>query len=398
MYVDKCLIRETSIGIILNKGDIMSITRKFIADVIPAQQQITENVLDNYTLIETGTPGVYVIPKFLTLDLLDPDVVRTHQLQRDHRKRLKKMQKHFQKKLPSLYNLSLIRIEKEFSGTVNGETITVTPGVDMVDGHTRREDWIQSYGRGDEDTCVPSHVNVIIYDVDNFKQYKDIYYSFDSTDASEKTNEKIVGACRALNLVLNSTTAKSGSFGSALDIAYPGDRKDDILTKVSYFHKEIVELDKLGLFNPADPELKFQCLMAAALQALKIYSEPDETRLRLEGGLLQLAQARKDTLSLDPTHWYGMDLIQYEYFMTPDKEWSIPKGMHRKTSFSSINPQMDFIWYCFEMYMTKSPVKKNRGMKSSSYKGYYEKATASVAFRQPLVGYEGLFEDLEETV
>jgi hypothetical protein len=37
-------------------------------------------------------------------------------------------------------------------------------------------------------------------------------------------------------------------------------------------------------------------------------------------------------------------------------------------------------------------------MKSSSYKGYYEKATASVAFRQPLVGYEGLFEDLEETV
>lgn len=391
MYVDKCLIRETSIGIILNKGDIMSIN-------LIAELEAAENVLNNYTLLETGNPGVHVIPQFLTSDLLDPDVVRTHQLQRDHKKRLKKMQKHFQKKLPSLYNLSLMRIKKEFSGTVNGETITVTPGVDMVDGHTRREDWIKSSERGDDDTYVPNYVNVIVYDVDNFKQYKDIYYSFDSTDASEKTNEKIVGACRALNLVLNSTTAKSGSFGSALDIAYPGDRKDDILTKVSYFHKEIVELDKLGLFNPADPELKFQCLMAAALQALKIYSEPDETRLRLEGGLLQLAQARKDTLSLDPTHWYGMDLIQYEYFMTPDKEWSIPKGMHRKTSFSSINPQMDFIWYCFEMYMTKSPVKKNRGMKSSSYKGYYEKATASVAFRQPLVGYEGLFEDLEETL
>jgi hypothetical protein len=302
------------------------------------------------------------------------------------------MQRHFRKQLPTLYNFSILHITKTITGTVNGEDLTIEPGFDMVDGHTRREDIIHSLKKGENN--YPDFVPVTVYEIDNFKEYKDIYYSFDSVDASERTNEKIAGACRALDLTLMSTTGRSGGFGTALDIAYPGDRKDDILVKVAYFKDEIVDLDAIGLFNPKENAFKSQCLMAAGLMALKYYSKPDSSKARIVGGLSRLANAKKTTLDHGGKDWYGLDLIEYEFLSEPGK-W-IPKELHRKTNYSAVEPQMNFFWYCLENYMIKNAISKDGGVKRPSFKGKYEKYRNALLATQPIEGYDFSIDDEED--
>ena len=349
------------------------------------------NQILGYTPIKV-TSNVSFIPNFKTADLLKEEL-RTHRLQRDHKRRLKTMQKHFRKQLPTLHNFDFIRVTKTISGTVNGEMVIVDAGIDLANGNTRREDISQGIKKNENDW--PETVAVIVYDVDNFKDYKNIYYSFDSQDAVEATSHKIFGACYALGLVLNSTTGRSGAFGSALSIAYPGDRKDDILVKVAYFKDEIIELDSIGLFNPKEPSLKSQCLIAAGLMALKYYRVPVDKKTRIIGGLARLANAKQNALDhSDPKYWYGLDCIEHEFLTNPGK-W-ISKELHRKTSYSALEPQMNFFWYCIENYMNGTRIGKLNGVKTKMFKGKYEKYRNALLATQPIIGYEFSEEEDED--
>lgn len=350
------------------------------------------NTILGYQPIQIATNGVSLIPNFKTSDLINEGIIRTHQLQRDHMARLRKMQKHFRKQLPTLYNFHVAHITKPILGTVNGEEVRVEPGFDMLDGHTRRADIIFSLKKGENN--YPAEVPVMIYEIDNFKDYKELYYSFDSSDSVETTNQKIVGACRAIGIVLDSTTGRSGGFGTALNIAYPGDPKDDVLVKVAYFKDEIADLDAIGLFKPESKEFKSQCLFAVGLMALKYYHTPDSSRTRIIAGLTRLAKAKKITLDLSADKWYGLDCIEYEFLSEPGK-W-IPKEYHRKTSFTAVEPQMNFFWYCIENYMTKNAVSKDGGVKSNMFKGKYKKYKDALLATQPIDGYDFLEDEDEE--
>lgn len=348
---------------------------------------LNNTILSDYhdQLIETAVPGEYFLPKFATKDLFK---LKTNAIQREHEKRVKKMKKHFDKRLPTQFNFSAVVCTTSFTGKYQGEIVEVLPGIDMVDGHTRRH-----YSKDAED--YPEYVTLTLYLVDNWEDYKNIYYSFDASEAAEKTNEKIVGACRALNIKLTSSTALGGGFGSALDIAYPGDRKDDILTKVAYFKTELEELDAIGLMKPTEGKMKAQTLMAAGLMALKIYGEPPETHARMVGGLHQLAKARTDApFWVDPDNWFGMDAIAYQYLEQgdPDKWW-VEKGYLRSTKFMSIAPQMDFIWYFFEKYMSKSRVAKGKGVKPSNFEGKFEEYQEALININPPQGYSSNEDD-----
>lgn len=346
-----------------------------------------------YSAIPTATTGVNFIPKFKTTDLINEDVIKTHRLQRDHKKRLKKMQVHFRKKLPTLYNFSIMNVTNHIFGNYEGETINVEPGIYMVDGHTRREDIIQSLKKGEDN--YPPEVSVTMYDVHDFSSYKDIYYSFDSDDAVEKSNEKIVAACQAMGIFLNAPTGKSGGFGTALNIAYPGSSSDSILSKIAYFKDEIIALDEIGLFKPSAKEFKSQCLMAAGLMALKYYNQPDASRARIIGGLSQLALAKKTIADLgDKTHWYGLDMIQYEFLVAPGT-W-IPAEYHRKTSYTALLPQMNFFWYCIENYMNKKKKSKDGGVKSNMFIGKYDKYSDALLAANPIIGYTSTVDEFEE--
>jgi hypothetical protein len=345
-----------------------------------------------YTPIKIPTlPGVYFIPNFKTDDLINEDLVRTHKLQRDHARRWKKMVKHFRKQLPTLYNFSILKITKSITGTVNGEEITVDQGFDMVDGHTRRHDIQVSLRTGEN--SYPSEVPVMVYEINSFKEYKDLYDSFDSIDATDKSSDKIIGALRLLDIILDSNTGRSGGFGTALSIAYPGDSKDDVLKKVAYFKDEIQCMDSIGLFNPESKEFKSQCLIAAGLMALKYYNKPDTSRARIIGGLTRIAKAKKNMLDhSDPKSWYGLDCIEYEFLTEPGK-W-ISKDLHRKTSYTAVDDQMNFFWYCLENYMSKTTISKHNGVKKSSFKGKYTKYRDGLLATQPIDGYE--FIDIED--
>jgi LysM repeat protein len=70
------------------------------------------------------------------------------------------MQKHFRKQLPTLYNFHIAYITKPISGTVNGEVLTVQPGFDMLDGHTRRADIVYSLKKGETLSKIAAMYNV----------------------------------------------------------------------------------------------------------------------------------------------------------------------------------------------------------------------------------------------
>ena len=60
---------------------------------------------------------------------------------------------------------------------------------------------------------------VIIFDIDNLEDLKDIYYSIDSVDAVEKSSDKMTGLLRDKNYSPKSQLFKKGQFKRALDLA-----------------------------------------------------------------------------------------------------------------------------------------------------------------------------------
>jgi len=345
-----------------------------------------------YSTIPTAIEGVSFIPKIKVNDLIDGTLVHRHTLQRDEKKRLHKRLKDFRKKLPSLYHFSIANVKKHISGTYEGELIDVQPGVYMVDGHTRVLDMKQSLKKGEKN--YPDEVMASVYDITDWETFKELYYSFDNPNATEKNNEKIVAACDALGIFLTSTTGRSGGFGTALNIAYPGNPTDEVLSKVAYFKDEIITLDEIGLFNPKSGLLKSQCLMAAALEALKYYNQPDTTRARIIGGLTEIAKATNKTLDFGDDYWYGIDMIKYEFLVAPGT-W-IGAELHRKTSYAALDKQMDFFWYCIERYMNKKKVSKDGGVKTPSFKDKHIKYQDLILAANPIVGYDFSFNDIED--
>ena len=301
--------------------------------------------------------------------------IPTIEINRDFERRVKKMQPHFVKGLPSLEIFVIINVLSGFNITLNGETIFVSKGKKLADGNTRRESMEQHPEQ------IPGHNVIFIqFDVDNEEDFKNLYYSYDSSASVENSADKITGAFNLLGMDLVSKTAKSGTLGEAIKAAYPGDRKDSILDKVAYFKNEIQILDKTGLLNPADKELKFQMLFAMALIALKLYDHPETQALRCITGLEVLAREASDNLDVTGDRWDGLTAICYEYFYPGQKGW-IPKGAHRQTGSKTLEPQLDFLLYCFSKYMAKQKIDKKQGFQPTNWKGEYQSTIEIIADR-----------------
>jgi hypothetical protein len=292
--------------------------------------------------------------------------IPTIEINRDFERRVKKMQQYFVKGLPSLEIFVIINVLAGFNITLNNESIFVSKGKKLADGNTRRESMEQHPEQ------IPEHdVIYIQFDVDNEEDFKNIYYSYDSSASVENSADKITGAFNLLGMDLVSKTAKSGTLGEAIKAAYPGDRKDSILDKVAYFKNELQILDKTGLLNPVDKELKFQMLFAMALIVLKLYDHPETQLLRCITGLEILGREASDNLDITGDRWDGLTAICYEYFNPGKKGW-IPAGMHRQTGVKTLEPQLNFLLYCFAKYMAKQKVDKTQGFQHSNWKGEYE--------------------------
>jgi hypothetical protein len=113
-------------------------------------------------------------------------------------------------------------------------------------------------------------------------------------------------------------------------------------------------------------------MYAAALIAAKYWNTPSDQHDRMVAGLLSLVNAKYDDMNLNGDRWDGLTCIQVLYFTNGQmKQWVEP-GYLRKTSFSTVKPQMDFLLYCFELYMTKNKINKSKGFNSRPQDGIYD--------------------------
>ena len=315
--------------------------------------------------VPTGHKTRSVIPAFPRTLYMDKDLLPTIPINRNEERRIPKMRKILQNWMPTHDEIAIFRVIKDIEVTVDeGETIPVTAGLYLGNGNTRR-----AYYSKYPDEAPTTDLVATIYDVNSESEFTKFYYSYDSTDSAESGAQKIQGAIRLLGMNVSSTVAKNGSFRSALDIAHPNP-KASVIEKVSYFKEEIQLLDRVGIFSTMDGGLKFQAMYAMCLIASKYWSSPSDQHDRMVAGLQTLTASKPDEMNNSGDRWDGIHCIQVQYF-TEMRNW-VEKGFLRKTSFATVKPQMDFLLYCFELYMTKTKIHKGKGFNSRPQDGLYD--------------------------
>jgi len=221
--------------------------------------------------VSTGIPNKTMVLNANLEDLFD---IPHHPLQRNEELRINKMSPIFARGCATLYDFAVINVTEEFTMVLGKEdSLLIEPGLYMCDGHTRRL-WFKM-----NPEQMPAHAVVVsIYNVDNAKDFEEIYYSFDSADSVETSGNKLTGIFRANGIKdkVTSPVLIRGGIKSAIEMAYPGDPKERLSDKVYYFKDEIVMLDHLGVFSTADPSLRFQTLYAACLITAKMYAGDSE--------------------------------------------------------------------------------------------------------------------------
>lgn len=328
------------------------------------------------------------IPGVKTIQLTAQEWVdlENHALQRDHELRMPKMKPIFEMALPTLFiQFCAIEITKGFEFTIKstGEKIHIYPGFQKADRHTTAEYWKQY------PDSMPSHnINVDVIQVDNAELYQAVYNSFNSQESVDGVTNKIQGALRILGMrdKVTSSVVRGGRFGTALNLAYPGNPKDDIIEKVSYFREEIIFLDNMNMFRPEDKDLRFQALYAACLMFAKMFltKDIDSTNYaKLRHGIHKLATIKSDGLVTSDTKWDGITAILFQCFNETKRNW-VPEGMLRKTNYESIPHQMSFFLYCMiELWMADKLHHKTNGFRPTSWMEYQEDSDA-----EPINYYE----------
>ncbi len=319
-------------------------------------------------LISTGTAGVWINPHADTEELLDLPCI---QINREYRRRVNKMVRHFRKDLKDQKLFVVFRVTEHLSFEYHGESIDVEPGLYVANGNTRCES--MRLGK----ISIPTSVVLMVYDIDDEQSYMNEYFAIDNEAATEKSADKIRGALKFLGMPLSSRKGSAGGFGSALNNAYPLDPKDTALEKVAYFRDEILMLDQAGIFNPTEKGLAKQHFYGACLLGAKLYGKPAVTALKYSQTLTQLSRLDFESLETNKAKWNGVTAIIYETVFNGRKNW-VPEEFMGSTKFASVEPVFDFYLYCLEMAMTDKLLDNKKGFKPSNWKGYYEDAMAEL--------------------
>lgn len=317
--------------------------------------------------VSTGHEGRSVIPQFPRRHYMNKNLLPTIPINRDERRRIKKMAKILKKWIPTHDEISIFKVTKAFSYIFeDGKEIEITPGYYLGNGNTRRE----FYGEYQDD-APETDLIATVYEIDSQVKFDSYFDSYDSQDSVMNGAQYIQGAIRLIGMNVSSSVAKNGSFKSALDIAYP-DRKAPILEKVSFFKNEIELLDRIGIFGPKmEKGLKFQAMYAMCLIAAKYWSSPNDQYDRMVAGLQNLVNAKADGLDMTGERWDGITCIEVQYLSESTKDW-VEEGYRRKTSYATVRPQLDFLLYCFELYMVKQKIDKTEGFDGSPQDGQYD--------------------------
>ena len=280
------------------------------------------------------------VPLNLITDIPDANI------EREYRSRAKKQIPQFNKQAESVLDFAIFNIKQDLKVKINNDTIDVKKGFQKGDCHTRVEAWTKH-----DPSFKPAAVNVKFIDIETAEQYKVEYYSYDSTEATEKNNHKITGALNLLNIDMRSTRGKKGNFGESVRYAYPYDSKCWIAQKIGYFKDELPLVDKYIMQVDSKELRQFtSTLISAFLIALKIYGKPAEQKQQLISLMKKVSQITKDDWQLkhhpnndNHSRWDGAQHIMRE----AHDQNVIQHGTSRVDYENSVS----FFLYCINNWM-----------------------------------------------
>jgi len=228
----------------------------------------------------------------------------------------------------------------------------------IINANTRNAIWKDWMGTADEQ-LIPQFVYADIFSVSSEKEIENLYYSFDSQDAVEKTPHKITGIYKKLGMNPQTGFIAKGGIKKALEYAAAG--KDNLvyasLTELIAEFKDAIEtLDSLcpnkNVFDVT--------LTCASLMLLNKY--PNNEHL-LEG-LKRVNNQERDAGS--PKTGYP----PLTFFMN---EWDMNKIFHKRgTSGTDMPPQLNFALCCFDKYMNNESNMKQYHSRKSYYDTWWD--------------------------
>lgn len=294
-------------------------------------------------------------------------------------------------------------VTRDFSDTADlgdGKLVQIkyTKGdIFRIDGNTRAFYWKKYPDQSPEQLTVR---------VINLASPADVlvYYSFDSQEATEKSNEKIQGLKNKFQWYPVQAMFNNGQFKNALDWAYPDTDAQKIETTFTYFFEQLKTLDKIGspdgpwISKPAAPKLKTSAIVTAFLIALKERGN-DARVLDLIGKVINTTSDDLVTADVDEKSTFTIpQVIVAEY--SKYSYWSYKKNGSRdaqlvfehvfnrdrqsaigSTKRMDKEPQLDFLLYMIEEYV-KNPKKTydiRRGLKTTAWQGKYDEYLESHA-------------------
>ena len=223
-----------------------------------------------------------------------------------------------------------------------------------VDANTRAKLW------EDEKTNeVPEEVLVIKYFFDSIARIQECYWTFDSVDATESTNEAFYGILKTLGYMPYNSKVKKGQLQTALQFAhnnfYPekfyAKNKGELQAMTQRLLPEIEVFDRIVCQNSESWD---QALVCLALHVARVYGKENERAME---GLNRIdKRIAKVGIGVDLD---GIDFIVGEW-MKPKESRSIPVG----TKWADFGPQMDFLTSCFDKWMKDEKMKRYMTVKN----------------------------------
>jgi hypothetical protein len=217
----------------------------------------------------------------------------------------------------------------------------------VLDGNTRTEVYKKR-----ADLIPPCSLDVKIYELDNLDDANTLYYSVDSSDASEKSSEKVTGIHREREFDAISKVLKKGQYNTALRAAcrygYNENgvylEKAPFETKLDFYWNEIKFIDMSNLDT-------FERMSISVLASLLMVTKKHGVDNPMVTKLLDKYRGGTTTVNNDDE----MDGVHYVYHNV----YTENRDIWSQSSFGQTPDLICSILYGFEMFVTGQTIKKN---------------------------------------
>jgi hypothetical protein len=218
----------------------------------------------------------------------------------------------------------------------------------ILDGNTRTE----VYKRR-SDLIPTCNLDVKIYELDNLDDANTLYYSVDSSDAAEKSSEKVTGLHRERDYEALSKVIKKGNYNTALNIACRYAHNDENVylqtanfeQKLDYYWDEITFLDSCNLDLYKRMSIS---VLACLLMIIKKYGNDHRGVTNLLNKFRTGTTTINDINEVDGVHYIYNDFYAEKSFM-----WS-------QSSYGKSPELVCPILYCFDSFVNGVTIKKKK--------------------------------------